>query len=143
MRHPHVDYPAKVYNDYYAAQVGGQLPYFAGARNQRGHGLGDIFGKLFRSVVMPTVGRVLKKEIPHRLVSFGSDVLGDVSQGRNIKQSLKNRGLQQLKGVAQSVFTPPTATVPTRGPPGLRVRKRKRHSKSQRVKRAKRDIFSP
>ena len=139
MRHPYVDYPAKVYNDYYAAQAGGGLPYFAGARYQRGHGLGSVFGKLFRTVVMPTVGKVIKKEIPQRLVSLGSDVLGDVSRGRSLKQSLKNRGLQQLKGVAQDIFTSPPAP---RGPPGVRIKKRRRQSSHRSAKRAKRDIFS-
>ena len=38
------------YDDYYAQQVGGALPYFAGARVQRGHGFGSLFGGLLRSV---------------------------------------------------------------------------------------------
>ena len=31
------------YDDYYARQVGGALPYFTGARVQRGHGFGSLF----------------------------------------------------------------------------------------------------
>ena len=38
------------YDDYYAQQVGGALPYFAGARVQRGHGFGSLFAGLLRSV---------------------------------------------------------------------------------------------
>ena len=30
------------YDDYYARQVGGALPYFTGARVQRGHGFGSF-----------------------------------------------------------------------------------------------------
>ena len=39
------------YNDYYARQAGGALPYFAGAPYQRGHGLGSLFGGLLRSAM--------------------------------------------------------------------------------------------
>ena len=36
------------YNDYYAQQAGGALPYFVGGRVQREHGLGRVFGGLLR-----------------------------------------------------------------------------------------------
>ena len=39
------------YNDNYARQAGGALPYFAGVPYQRGHGLGSLFGGLLRSTV--------------------------------------------------------------------------------------------
>ena len=32
------------YNEYYAQQVGGALPYFTGSRVQRGHGFGSLLG---------------------------------------------------------------------------------------------------
>ena len=38
------------YDDYYARQVGGALPYFTGARVQRGHGFGSLFSGLLRTV---------------------------------------------------------------------------------------------
>ena len=44
------------YNDYYARQAGGALPYFAGVQYQRGHGLGSLFGSLLRSA-MPLIKR--------------------------------------------------------------------------------------
>ena len=44
------------YNDYYARQAGGALPYFAGAQYQRDHGLGSLFGGLLRSA-MPLIKR--------------------------------------------------------------------------------------
>ena len=46
------------YNDYYARQVGGALPYFTGARVQRGHGFGSLFNGLLRSVA-PLTDEVL------------------------------------------------------------------------------------
>ena len=38
------------YNEYYAQQVGGALPYFTGSRVQRGHGFGSLLGGLLRTV---------------------------------------------------------------------------------------------
>ena len=38
------------YDDYYARQVGEALPYFTGARVQRGHGFGSLFSGLPRTV---------------------------------------------------------------------------------------------
>ena len=45
-----------MYEDYYTRQVGGNLPFFVGARVQRGHGLGNFFGSLIRSA-MPLIKR--------------------------------------------------------------------------------------
>lgn len=146
MRQPFIDLPASVYNDYYATQVGGTLPYFAGGRMQRGHGLGSLFGGLLRSVV-PMVGRVLKKEVPRRLFTMGSDVLRDVSQGTSLGAAVKKRGLQQLKGAAQQ-FVPgllgaQTNTPIHRGPPGVRANsKRLKRTNKKTRKRQKKDIFA-
>ena len=38
------------YGYYYTRQVGGALPYFTGARVQRGHGFGSLFSSLLRSI---------------------------------------------------------------------------------------------
>ena len=38
------------YNEYYAQQVGGALPYFTGSRVQRVHGFGSLLGGLLRTV---------------------------------------------------------------------------------------------
>jgi len=43
------------YRDYYFRQSGGQMPVFAGASIQRGHGLGSMFGAFFRRLVLPFV----------------------------------------------------------------------------------------
>jgi len=42
-----------MYEDYYTGHVGGNIPVFRGARYQRGHGLGNVIGGLFRRVVLP------------------------------------------------------------------------------------------
>ena len=45
------------YDDYYARKVGGALPYFTGARVQRGHGFGSLFSGLLRSVAPALIRR--------------------------------------------------------------------------------------
>ena len=120
------DYPARFYEQYYANQSGGSgvLPHF---RPQRGRG---IFGKLFRGFVLPTLGKaanVLKREAPKRLLSLGRDVIGDVAEGRSIGNSLKNRGLGQLKRAAGDILAPHT-TAP---------RKKKRRRQVGGARRAK------
>ena len=44
-------YDTKAYHDYYIHQAGKGYPVFAGRRYQRGHGLGSIFGGLFKAAV--------------------------------------------------------------------------------------------
>jgi hypothetical protein len=42
----------KAYHDYYIHQAAKGYPVFAGRRYQRGHGLGSIFGGLFKAIRM-------------------------------------------------------------------------------------------
>ena len=42
---------ARAYHEYYLNQAGRGYPVYVGTRYQRGHGLGSIFGSLFKSVV--------------------------------------------------------------------------------------------
>lgn len=136
-----------MYNDYYAKQLGGgsDMPYFAGSRYQRGHGLGSMFAKLFRSFIVPTFGRVLKQEVPKRLLSFGTDVLQDVSKGNSFRSSLKTRGLDHLKGVAQDFIQPLSETFSSSSPPGQQVQQgqgRRRHRSSKRLTQQPRKLRS-
>ena len=42
---------ARAYHEYYLNQAGRGYPVYVGTRYQRGHGLGSIFGSLFKSAV--------------------------------------------------------------------------------------------
>ena len=77
------------YNDYYARQAGGALPYFAGAQYQRGHGLGSLFGGLLRSA-MPLIKRGAVALGKGALKTFVL-IAGDVLSGQNIKTAAKRR----------------------------------------------------
>ena len=94
------------YNEYYARQAGGALPYFAGAPYQRGHGLGSLFGGLLRSA-MPLIKRGAVA------LKTGVRITDDVMSGQSIKKAAKRRvtdaGRSMLRGLVM---------------PGVRPRKR-------------------
>jgi hypothetical protein len=80
---------------YYLNQAVG-LPYFSGPTTQQGHGLGGIFGRLFRAVVplFKKAAPVLTsaaKTVAKEAVRSGANVLSDVAEGEDIKDALSNR----------------------------------------------------
>ena len=87
------------YNDYYARQAGGALPYFAGAPYQRGHGLGSLFGGLLRSA-MPLIKRgavALGKGALKTGVRIADDVLSGQSIKRAAKRGVTDTGKTMLR----------------------------------------------
>ena len=72
---------------------------FSGARRQRG---GSIFGA-FKSVILPalkTVGRKLGRIASKGALGLASDVISDTISGKNVKQSVIQRGKQHLADTA-------------------------------------------
>ena len=120
------------YDDYYAQQVGGALPYFAGERVQRGHGFGSLFGGLLRSVA-PLIKRGALA-LGNRALKTGAQIAGDVLSGENIRTAAKRRTKTAGRDLLQSLLATPS-------PPGKRVKRAapQRGSKQRRpVKRAAR-----
>ena len=70
------------YDDCYTRQVGGALPYFTGARVQRGHGFGNLDSGLLRSVA-PLIKR---GALGKRALTTGAQIAGDAVAGQNIKK---------------------------------------------------------
>ena len=99
----------KQYDDYYLNQVGSGLPVFAGARVQRGHGLGNMLSGLVRAA-MPLVKSGSKALAKHGLKT-GLRIAGDVMQGqkpkRAIRQHVKRAGTQLLSSGLQQLIAPP------------------------------------
>ena len=123
------------YNDYYARQAGGALPYFAGAQYQRGHGLGSLFGSLLRSA-MPLIKRGAVA-LGRGALKTGVRIAGDVLSGQNIKTAAKRR-------VTDAVMSS------IRAPPGKRIKRAaarptvttvQRHRKKRTTKKRAADIF--
>lgn len=63
----------------------GEFPVYVGRYAQKGHGIGNIIGSLFRRILP-----VLKAVAPHALRT-GANVLEDVSQGKSWKESAIKR----------------------------------------------------
>lgn len=77
-------------------QSGHGIQGFHGAAYQRGGGLGNFLGKLFRFIlpVAKTVGKAVGKQA----LTTGVEIAGDLAQGENFKKSAKKR---LRKGVGQ------------------------------------------
>ncbi|KAK2171498.1 hypothetical protein NP493_1059g00013 [Ridgeia piscesae] len=113
------------YNDYYTRQVGGALPFFVGAKVQRGHGLGSLLGGLLRSAA-PLIRRGAVA-VGKRALRTGMQIADDVMTEQNIKQAAKRRVTDAGKDLLRSLAT-------AAGPPGVRTQSKKRQRRP--IKRA-------
>ena len=79
------------YENYYLNQVGNGMPIFVGSRGQRGHGIGNILGGLFKSAAP-----ILKKGLQTAAKS-GLALVGDVLEGKNAAAAARARAAQGIK----------------------------------------------
>jgi hypothetical protein len=98
-------YDTTAYHDYYIHQAAKGYPVFAGRRYQRGHGLGSIFGELFKAA-MPLLKKGAKT-LEREALKTGLNIAGDVVQGRNSKQAAKSR----LKSTGENLLQKAMDTV--------------------------------
>jgi hypothetical protein len=112
----------KLFEQYYSNQQKGrgEFPVYVGRYTQKGHGIGNIIGSLFRRI-LPT----LKAVAPH-VLRTGANVLDDVSQGKTWKESAIKRIPEGISAFRQSGS-------------GKRKRSAKRRHISR--KRQRKDIF--
>ena len=97
------------YNDYYARQASGALPYFAG------HGLGSLFGGLLRSA-MPLIKRGTVA-LGKGALKTGVRIADDVMSGQSIKRATKRRVADDGRNLMRGLLVP-----------GVRPRKRIKHA---------------
>ena len=126
------------YDDYYAQQVGGALPYFAGARVQRGHGFGSLFGGLLRSVA-PLIKRGALA-LGNRALKTGAQIAGDILSGEHIRTAAKRRTKTAGRDLLQSLLATPPGKRVKRAAPSRQRRPVKRAAKRRRI--AESDVFS-
>ncbi len=140
MRSHFVSHPGH-YVDHYTRQLGRGYPVFRGAPTQKGYGLGNILGGLFRTA-MPLIKQGAKT-FGRQAVRTGLGIAQDALEGKNVKSSaqsrLKQTGRRMTRRAIQNVDS--RLTVPAR-----RAIKRKHNRKrvtSTSGKRARRslDIF--
>ena len=125
------------YDDYYARQVGGALPYFTGARVQRGHGFGSLFSGLLRSVAhLIRRGAVA---LGKRALTTGAQIASDVVAGQNVKKAAKRRATAAGRYLMESLLN----TSPS---PGKRMKRIKQAAHRRHVisnkRRPRSDVFS-
>ena len=84
----------KIYEEYYLNQGGRGLPAFAGARYQRGHGLGNVLRTLAK-VAVPLFKKGVNK-VGKQALRTGMAIAGDLMQGQNVKKAAKRRLSQGL-----------------------------------------------
>ena len=85
----------RAYEDYYVNQSGHGLPVFYGAHTQKGHGIGNLFSGLFRSVFP-----ILKRAAPvigRKALETGIPIAKDVAGELTLKESAKTRVMDALQ----------------------------------------------
>jgi hypothetical protein len=127
----------RAYHEYYLNQAGRGYPVNVGTRCQRGHGLGSIFGSLFKSAV-PLLKR-RAKTLDREAFKTGLNLASDVMEGQNVTQAAKSR----LKSTRQNLLQKAIIGV---GPSGERSIKRAAKRKKPRCRQTKlrntsKDIF--
>jgi hypothetical protein len=91
--------PAPLYSTYYHNQIGsGISEVFRGREHQRGHGIGSIFTGLFR-LAKPLLMKGARA-VGKQALSTGVQILDDIAQGENVKQSMKLRIADGGKSIA-------------------------------------------
>ena len=91
--------------DYYSGkhQFGsGNMPVFVGAKYQRGHGLDNILGGLFRSIILPFIERNAPM-MADKAIKTGINLANDASWAVPFKQSVKRRLSKTLKEAVEEV----------------------------------------
>ena len=130
----------QAYERYYRNQCGHGLPIFYGAHMQRGHGLGSIFGGLFRSVFpfikkyAPVIGR--------KALQTGVRIANDVAEGQSFKDAAKSRLFGALEEGINN-FVPQAESQSGSGNRRKRSHRRPPPRRKQtKEKKRKLDIFS-
>lgn len=122
------DASRNLYEEYYSSQQKGRgMPVYAGVLRQRGHGIGNVLASLFRRA-LPFLQRGAAA-----ILRTGAQVFDDVREGKQVKESLKQRVPETIKDIGASILSQS----------GRGLRKRKiRKRRLVKKKKSKRDIFS-
>ena len=140
MRNRFVSHPGH-YVDHYTRQLGRGHPVFRGAPTQKGFGLGNILGGLFRTA-MPLITQGAKT-LGRQALRTGLGIAQDAMEGKNVKTAarsrLKQTGRRLTRRAVQNVDS--RLTRPARQ--GIKRKHNRRRATSTSGKRTRRslDIF--
>lgn len=123
-----------LYTDYYSQQSGSGLNPYAGARMQRGHGLGSVLSGLFRSAV-PLLRRGLAW-FGRKALDTGATIAGnvakDVGEGKSFKDAAKSRVIETINEYVPGAI-PQTGSGRRRKRRSSRVRRSGKRTKKRDV----------
>lgn len=100
---------ARLYNPQTGRGLDSGLSFYKSSyKRQRGAGLGAVLGSIARKLI-PIAKNILwpaakKYVLPHASIA-AKQLASDVFSGRNVKESLKHRGSDALKGIGDSILT--------------------------------------
>ena len=87
----------KHFLEFYNNQAAGGMPVFAGARHQRGHGIGSFFSNIWRTI-WPVL-KPMAREAGSRALQADTRIGGDLISGdKGFKESVKERFGQAIRG---------------------------------------------
>ena len=129
------------YNEYYARQAGGALPYFAGAQYQRVHGQGSLFGGVLRSA-LPLIKRGAVA-LGKGALKTGVRIADDVMPGQSIKRATNRRVTDAGRNLMRGLLAPGVRDRKRikRAPAKKGVTLAKRRRKRQTSAKREADIF--
>lgn len=134
------------FNSYYINQANG-YPVFRGASFQRGYGLGNVFRR-FMSWAIPLFkeyGLPLVKSMGKEIVTNAASVANDAIEGKNIKESAKEKiidSLEKLKQQKGSGLKKKTSNLNKKSEEQkTKTKKRRKKQKQKSNKKRKLDIF--
>lgn len=136
--------------NYYVNQVqngqrgGGSMASFGGARYQRGHGVGSIFGRIRKA--LPWFFQLLGKHALQTGVNAATDYLGGKplvdSIGSRVFEGVKNTAREVAPTVVRGIKTAAREVFPQSGGGSKRRRKRPNCGGGKRRKIEPTDVFS-
>ena len=127
-----MDRNVQLYEDYFLSQSGaGSINVFSGPRYMRGRGFGRILGGLGRAILplLKRGGRVLLREG----LRTGTQIAGDVLEGKKFTSSLKKRGREAGDRMIQTVVKRMRGDGIMAAPPGQPFKKKRKRAKKKKT----------
>lgn len=140
MRRHFVSHPGH-YVDHYTRQVGRGYPVFRGAPTQKGFGLGNILGGLFRTA-MPLLKQGAKT-LGRQALRTGLGIAQDALEGKNIKSAAQSRLKQTGRHMARRAIQNIDSRLTPKARRGIKRKRNQKRATSTSRKRPRRtpDIF--
>lgn len=118
-----------LYRQYYSNQQSGSgMPVYRGVLSQRGYGIGSFLKSMFMKA-LPFLQRTAAAAL-----RTGAQVFDDVREGKQVKESLKQRVPETIKDVGVSMLNQSGS--------GQRKRRSRRRCTVVKRKKHRKDIFS-